>query len=414
MNDINKQNEYQEKEEIEAYFSDAKKKSFPIGLLFIIFIFLIIGGCVYYYFIIYSPKNIFLTTLKDKYGEIKLDYTTHNTINYDYSFDINVETNIKEYIDIIDILNQMSINGHSDLDIKNKKIYTKLNTLYQEKDLFDFELYSENNNTIYLKLNNIYDKVIKSKIAKETEEDNPYDKTDVSSLEKIINSLTKAIIDTLKNANYTKEYTTLNDTIVKQITLTIDKQFLEYFYNYLLNDKEFIENYSKLKGITEEELKKNIEDEKSSLEYENEEISLYVSLLKNKFIMLDTSSGTDRINITKENNKYNYKIYTDSIIEYQGYISIVRNNKNYQISLSIEDIEEELSFEVNFNISYEYDKDINLLDTTNAIDYDDLTEDDMNQIILNIMKNDTLMSLIEDISTLYSTNNIENKYFQTT
>lgn len=414
MKDINKQNEYKEKEEIEAYFSDAKKKSFPIGLLFIIFIFLIIGGCVYYYFIIDSPKNIFLTILKDKFNGIKLDYIAHNAINYDYSFDINIETYNKEYIDIIGILNQISINGHSGLDINNKKIYTKLNTLYQEKDLFGFEIYSENSNIIYLKLNNIYDKVIKSKIAKETEKDNTYDKTDMSSLEKIINSLTDAIIDTLKNANYTKEYTTLNEVFVKKITLTIDKQFLEDFYNYLLNDEEFIENYSKLKGITEEELKKNIEEEKSSLEEENEKISLYVSLLKNEFIMLDTSSGTDRINITKENNKYNYKIYTDSIIEYQGYISIVRNNNNYQISLLVEDIEEELSFEINFNISYEYDKDINLLDTTNAVDYDDLTEDDMNQIILNIMKNDTLMSLIEDISTLYSTNNIENKYFQTT
>lgn len=414
MFESNNQNEYKEKEEIETYFSDAKKKSFPIGILFVIFILLIIGSCGYYYFIIDSPKNVFLTILKDKFSEVKLDYTTHNTINYDYSFDINVETNNKEYLDMISIINQMSINGHSGLDINNKKAYTKLNTLYQEKDLFGFELYYENNNTMYLKLNNIYDKVIKSKIEKEIQEDNTHNKTDMSSLEKVINSLTDAIIDTLKNANYTKEYTTLDDIIVKKVTLTIDKQFLEYFYNYLLNDKDFITNYSKLEGITEEELKKNIDEEKSSLEDETEKISLYVSLLKNEFIMLDTSSGTDRINITKENNKYNYKIYTDSIIEYQGYISIIRNNNNYQISLSIEDIEEELSFEINFNISYEYDEDINLLDTTDAIDYDDLTEDDMNQIMLNIMKNDTLMSLIEDISTLYPTNNIENKYYQTT
>ena len=75
MKDVNKQNEYKEKDEIEAYFGDAKKSSFPIGLLFIIFIFLITGVCVYYYFIIDSPKNIFLTTLKDKFSEIKLDYT---------------------------------------------------------------------------------------------------------------------------------------------------------------------------------------------------------------------------------------------------------------------------------------------------------------------------------------------------
>ena len=152
MKDIKKQNEHQEKEEIEAYFSDAKKKSFPIGLLFIIFIFLIIGGCVYYYFIIDSPKNIFLTILKDKFSGIKLDDTNHDIINYDYSFDINIETNNKEYLDIFNILNQISITGHTDIDINNKKNYTKLNTLYQDEYLFNFELYSENSNNIYLKL----------------------------------------------------------------------------------------------------------------------------------------------------------------------------------------------------------------------------------------------------------------------
>lgn len=412
MFESNNQNEYKEKEEIEAYFRDAKKKTFPIGMLFVIFILLIIGGCFYYYFIIDSPKNLFLTIIKDKFNGIKLDDTTYNIINYDYSFDINIETSNKEYLDIINILNQISITGHTDIDIKNKKNYTILNTLYQEKDLFGFEVYSENSNNIYLKLNNIYDKVIKSKI--ENKEDDINNTIDEISSKKIITSLTNAIIDTLKNADYLKEYTTLNDNIVKKITLTINKQFKESFYNNLLNDKDFITNYSKYKGITEEEVKEIIKKEKSSLGEETGEISLYLSILKNEFIMLDISSDNDKVTIIKENDKYNYKIYTDSIIEYQGYISIISNNNDYKINITHEDIEEELSFEINFNISYEYDKNINSLDTNNAIDYEDLTEEDMNQIMLNLMKNNVIMTLIEDINNIFLTNNIENKYYQTT
>lgn len=412
MFESNNQNEYKEKEEIEAYFRDAKKKTFPIGMLFVIFILLIIGGCFYYYFIIDSPKNLFLTIIKDKFNGIKLDDTTYNIINYDYSFDINIETSNKEYLDIINILNQISITGHTDIDIKNKKNYTILNTLYQEKDLFGFEVYSENSNNIYLKLNNIYDKVIKSKI--ENKEDDINNTIDEISSKKIITSLTNAIIDTSKNADYLKEYTTLNDNIVKKITLTINKQFKESFYNNLLNDKDFITNYSKYKGITEEEVKEIIKKEKSSLGEETGEISLYLSILKNEFIMLDISSDNDKVTITKENDKYNYKIYTDSIIEYQGYISIISNNNDYKINITHEDIEEELSFEINFNISYEYDNNINSLDTNNAIDYEDLTEEDMNQIMLNLMKNNVIMTLIEDINNIFLTNNIENKYYQTT
>lgn len=412
MFESNNQNEYKEKEEIEAYFRDAKKKTFPIGMLFVIFILLIIGGCFYYYFIIDSPKNLFLTIIKDKFNGIKLDDTTYNIINYDYSFDINIETSNKEYLDIINILNQISITGHTDIDIKNKKNYTILNTLYQEKDLFGFEVYFENSNNIYLKLNNIYDKVIKSKI--ENKEDDINNTINEISSKKIITSLTNAIIDTSKNADYLKEYTTLNDNIVKKITLTINKQFKESFYNNLLNDKDFITNYSKYKGITEEEVKEIIKKEKSSLGEETGEISLYLSILKNEFIMLDISSDNDKVTIIKENDKYNYKIYTDSIIEYQGYISIISNNNDYKINITHEDIEEELSFEINFNISYEYDNNINSLDTNNAIDYEDLTEEDMNQIMLNLMKNNVIMTLIEDINNIFLTNNIENKYYQTT
>lgn len=413
MKDINKQNEYQEKEEIEAYFSDAKKKSFPIGLLFIIFIFLIIGGCVYYYFIIDSPKNIFLTILKDKFSGIKLDDTNHDIINYDYSFDINIETNNKEYLDIFYILNQISITGHTDIDINNKKNYTKLNTLYQNKDLFNFEVYSENSNNIYLKLNNIYDKVIKSKI--ENKEDDINNTVDEISSEKIITSLTNAITNTLKSADYIKEYTTLNNTFVKKLTLIIDKQFKESFYNNLLNDKDFITNYSKLEGITEEEVKEQIEKEKSSLKEETfEKISLYLSILKNEFIMLDISSDNDKVTIIKEKDKYNYKIYNDSLIKYQGYVSIISDDNNYKIYFSFEDIEEELSFEINSNITYEYDNNINSLDTINTIDYEDLTEEDINQMISNLMKNDVIMTLIEEINNIFLTDNTDSKNYQTT
>ena len=130
--------------------------------------------------------------------------------------------------------------------------------------------------------------------------------------------------------------------------------------------------------------------------------------------MLDISSDNSKVTIIKENNKYNYKIYNDSIIKYQGYVSIISNDNDYKINITYEDIEEELSFEINFNVSYEYDNDINSLDTTNTIDYEDLTEEDMNQIMLNLKSNNIMMSLIEDINNILSTNNIDSKNYQTT
>jgi len=407
-----KPKDYKDKEEIDAYFKDVKRKGFPIKFFFFLLILLMFGGIAYYYFVIDSPQNILLVTAKNTFANIKIDNTQYDTINYDYELDINLLTNNKEYIDVTNIINKFYLTGNVGIDKNNDKTYAKLNAFYEQKSLLTIDGYYQNDNYVYIKLNNLFDKVIKTKIDKEATTSN---EIDTETLEKTINSLATIVIDTLKNAELKKEYTKLNKTIAKKVTLTIDEELTKELYNNMLSNKEFMENYSKLQGMTETEMKESINEDIDNLEDFTEKTYLYVTPLENEFLMIEVIEDEDRTVITKENDEYNYKIYTDSIIEYQGYISFEKEDNNYEITFTSENIEEEISFEINLDLSYEYNINIDSLDTTDAIDTESLTEEDENKIVEKLLENEAFVNLIQDYSSISSPSLFTPQlYFQTT
>lgn len=390
MSKIKSKETFKERDEIEEYFSEVKNKSFPVWILFFLLLLLVIGGFSYYYFIIDSPKNIFLTVINNN---LKVDISTYQKINYEFNLDTNIKTNNKKYIDIVNIVKEIALSGSGGIDLNTKENISKLNTFYKGEKLLDIDIYSKNS-SIYLKLHELYDKVIKIDNEETNKNTNDYD------IEILINSLNDEIKFVLNKATYKKEYTKLNDGLVKKVTLFIDKSLTKELYTNLLNNKDFIDNYSKLSGTSKTEVKKEFEKEINNLDDSTKTISLYLSILKNDFIMLETINEEQRLIITKEENQYDYKIYDNSLVIYQGYIYTEKTNNEYEISLSLDVVEEELSIILNLDLSFEYDNDIELMDITNTINYEDLTKFDKNKIINNILKNKTILSLIKDINSL--------------
>lgn len=399
-----------DKEEIDAYFKDVKRKGFPIKFFLFLLILLMFGGIAYYYFVIDSPHNILLMTIKNTFTGIKLDNTEYKTINYNYELDINLLTNNKEYVDITNIINNFYLTGNLGIDKNKKETFLKLNTFYEQKPLLTIDGYHQNDEYVYIKLNNLFDKVIKTKI--ETEEDST-NEIDNETLEKTIQSTVDIMIDTLKKAEFKKEYTKLNDTIAKKITFTIDEKLTKELYKNMLNNKEFMENYSKIQGMTESELKDSINEDINNIEDFTETTELYVTPLENEFLMIDITEDEDRTVITKEKDEYNYKIYTDSIIEYQGTISVEKEDNSYEIMFTSENIEEEMSFEINLDLSYEYNTNIDSLDITNALDSEELTEEDGTKIAEKLIENDAFVKLVEDFTSITELFTPQ-LYFQTT
>ena len=152
----------------------------------------------------------------------------------------------------------------------------------------------------------------------------------------------------------------------------------------MLSNNEFLNSLSKLEGISRNELEKNIQELKNKLNNDIDSITLYVSILDNKFIRLDIKKSNEKIVLTKENNNYNYKIYDEEIIEHQGTIELNKVNEDYDISISHKDVEKDLNIKINLELTLDYDKEINTLDTKNAINYKELTEKDITNITNNI------------------------------
>lgn len=394
---------FRERDEIEEYFNDVKSRSFPIGIIFILLLIAIIGLGVYYYFIIDNPKNIFLSAVSNTLD--KFNYQQQDKINYEFSLDTDINTTNKEYIDIVNLLEKIALNGKGSLDLKDKKNYSELTTYYQSEKLLSINTYYEDDEYLYLESKDLFDKVIKIKNVTEKsndkqENDNNNSNIKLSDIAQLFNSLKEVFKDILTNATYQKEYVELSETKVKKVTLIIDKDLSENFYNKLLDSKDFMKSYSKVMEIDISEAEKEIKDTIDELDNEVEKVSLYLSILDNKFIMLEDIYKKERITVTKDNNTYNYKIYDDSIIEYQGCIEFEKTNNEYQISFEYDNIKEEIGIVLNLDLLLEYNQDIEAMDTKNALDYEKLNEKDLNKIMNNLSKNKAYTTLTEDVSLI--------------
>lgn len=398
-----KKEAFRERDEIEEYFSDVKKGNFPIGIIFFLLFIVLIGGVGYYYFVIDNPKNIFLNAISNTLE--KINYQEQDKINYQFSLDTNINTTNKEYIDIVNLIEKFALTGKGSLDIKNKKNYSELTTYYQSEKLLNINTYYENDDYLYLESKDLFDKVIKIKNQTEESNDNKENNNKdlnikLSDVEELVNSLKEILKDVLTNATYQKEYVDLSETKVKKVTLIIDKDLSEKFYNKLLDSNDFMKSYSKIMKIDISEAEKEIKDAINELDNEVEKVSLYLSIFENQFIMFEDIYKKERITITKENNTYTYKIYNDSIIEYQGYIEVEKTNNEYQISFECDDIKEEIGIVINLDLSLEYNKDVEVMDTEDALDYEKLTENDLAKIINNLSKNKTYTTLSEDLNSI--------------
>ena len=397
-----KKEAFRERDEIEEYFSEVKNRSFPTGIIFFLLLLALVGGVCYYYFVLDDPKNIFLSAVNSTLEQFS--FQKEDKVNYEFSLDTNVDTTNKEYIDIVDIIEKIALTGKGSINFNKKINYSELTTYYKSDKLLSINTYYENDDYLYLKSNDLFDKTIK--IKTETEQTDNKDTTTnnvkLSDVETLINTLKEILKNILNGATYKKEYVDLSGNKVKKVTLIIDKDLSEKFYNQLLDDNNFMESYSKVMNIDISEAKEKIKKLINDLDDEKEEVSLYLSIIKNEFIMYEDIHKKERVTISKDNNTYKYKLYEDSIVEYQGYFELEKNDNEYQISFEYDGIKEEINVTVNIDLLLEYNEDIEIMDTKDAVDSNKLSENDLNKIMNNLSKNKAYVTLSEDLSLALS------------
>ena len=403
-------NNIKQNDDIVAYFSDVKKKNFPVWIIFLILLLIVFFGGLYYFLIIDTPKNIFGVFLNNKLYNIKI--ADYEKINIDFDVNTKFISSDDVFKDMFDVINNITVKGSVGEDLINKLFFVNLEPMYESKKLLSMNAYYEDNN-IYLESNDIYDKVLKTEVPDEVVntinellKNDSRDEVDI-----IMNSVRNALSDVLNNIKFEKEYVKLEKKYVKKVSIYIEPQTLVDFYKSLVNDEDFLSSCAKLTGESQSDLKESIEYEIETYEeYINDDdceplkISLYLSSLINKFYRLEFISDDGMMTLDKKDELFSYRLYDeDNIIQFEGDFSFVENKKNnYTFLYTIDFIEEKISMEYRINYTIEYNKDIKKISIVDAVDIYELGFDELGQIMTNVTENENMSKFIEDINSCYS------------
>ena len=282
-------------------------------------------------------------------------------------------------------------------------------------------------NKIYLSSKELYDKVIYYDYGSLLN-NSKFDSNDLEYLkDKVINGIENAFKD--ENINYETKEITINGKKenVKNSFYVIDKKAHSRIINNFIDtvkDDESIEKISKITGKTQNDIQNFFNEYRSALEkyassdYDEEDIILNVY-----------SRGITRKNIgfelklnKQESIKYlkdsNYLLFSIANDEYDFMIE-TKDNKttgyfNYYdeniLSFNIDKVKENeynMNFNsqkllsINMNIKYEELSNIEEFDISNAVKYENLSENDLNSIMVKL-GNKINVDQIEESNTIYS------------
>ena len=372
--------------------SFVEKKKAPILQIFgIIILILLLASGIYYYFVIDNPKTI----LKTYFNSIP----SIDNINYpkyiEYSLKVNVDSNNKENEALCDLLNKLILNIKSN----NNEEYNSyiFNLGYEDKVLPNIKLQTKNNeNKIYLLLEDIYDKTIEIDLGNEEHKD--ISKIDKDDIEKEFNNIYDILKEEIKNilekGEYSKKIEKLDKKIVRKYTINISKDTLTNTFNNLLNNKDFITSCTKITNQSEEKVTKEIKDIINDLT--DIDFSIYQELINKNIIKYEITFDNEIITVLYSNNIYTITYKEDDKVIYTGTITIDENDSDTATYFNTTYIADNENIKTNIVIKTSYTSNIELLDTTNSININDISDKEMNNILNNILNNDAVKSILNN------------------
>lgn len=403
-----------------------KKGGASFVILFLLIIFLL-AGIVLGFIYVNKSEVIFQMTLNNVFDLIEKDdlFDSNNiSLNGNASLEINGDEINEE---ISNIINDISLKLNISTDLKNNLFSSSLGAIYQEGNLFDLKAYYEKN-SLYLNLGDLYDKNLKI----ESEED--LSNISIADYKIMYEEIKTALIKSLNYGYYTKSTEELKyknkNILVNRILLTIDEnssiEMNDSIMNYLKESEKFISVYSKV--IEKDEIETFQELEKIQKEFKFDgiiEIVLYSKFLTNELMKIEYNNIDDNSNIIfNKTNDNTYEIVSNqNNVETKSNIKIDKNvievvstsdevTSNIKYDLVKKSFESTSSYKmgnttINLNLDFIYstDSSVEKVDTENSIMIDEFGEEDNMIIQENILKNETLMKLIENIMEALMNNN---------
>lgn len=344
-----------------------------------------------------ASRNNIKIFMNDYFNELEENIGKNNSTSGSLSLNVNGDTTDKEE-KIFKILNNLDFSMNYGIDTKENITNIDISTNYYGDKLININTYIEDNN-IYLSSSDLYSKYIKIENKKE---DNSEKKSMTNDDYKvIINSISTAVSESLKEEYFTKNWVKLDGKSVNKVELLLNNNNIkiinENIINNLKNNNNFIDSFGKLIGKKTMEVKELLDKEIKEVnnnEYSDIKISLYTKITK--FVKLEITSGEDKIVVKSNDKGYSFEIVdSEDNNTYNGTIEINNNSDSTTYNVNVKDSN---NLEIKINNTINKTTKIEKKDVSNSILLEDITEKEYEDIINKISNNKAFNKIYEDIS----------------
>lgn len=344
-----------------------------------------------------ASRNNIKIFMNDYFNELEENIGKNNSTSGSLSLNVNGDTTDKEE-KIFKILNNLDFSMNYGIDTKENITNIDISTNYYGDKLININTYIEDNN-IYLSSSDLYSKYIKIENKKE---DNSEKKSMTNDDYKvIINSISTAVSESLKEEYFTKNWVKLDGKSVNKVELLLNNNNIkiinENIINNLKNNNNFIDSFGKLIGKKTMEVKELLDKEIKEVnnnEYSDIKISLYTKITK--FVKLEITSGEDKIVVKSNDKGYSFEIVdSEDNNTYNGTIEINNNSDSTNYNVNVKDSN---NLEIKINNTINKTTKIEKKDVSNSVLLEDITEKEYEDIINKISNNKAFNKIYEDIS----------------
>lgn len=394
--------EYKPFEPLKQESPKKKRKNGKI-IAFLIVIVLFIGVIGYYYYSEFytNPQTIYKTVITNSLNSLIGTEEEITTVKSKVKLDVNLdlEDKIEENIeDIIDLINDIELELEVQIDNEKQQLLYKLDTDYEDEELFKVNaLIDAKKEKLYMQLEQFFEDTLEIEVEDDEAFEEIREAFEVEQLTigeeisraKAIKILNKEISNIIKEEYCSKEQEKITvdskeintDKYVLKMTSTQLVDEIKVVAENLKNSEEYLKCFEE-----KEETKQQLEDLITELEDIETDDNATISI---KIYRKGIQQQTVRIEIELEDEEGKYILRVDNTGKIYKFRAI-KNEKTY-LSGEIEakaidfnngklniklDIEQIGRIELNINAGYITGKEIDTIETENAINIEEITEED--------------------------------------
>ena len=403
-----------------------KKWKIILGIILAIIIIAIIALVAVYFLVFSTPQYIFASTVDSIFN---MKAQTYNTVKSAVTLNGSVQFEDESINEQLTDLENFSINIGSQMDYQNQSEIVDLGLQYEDESVVGARFYFKDGE-MYTLLDGLYDDYIK--VDLETEQANLMqellDLTKVQGKQEnlikamsILGNEIKGQISNVGTFEKSTEQMTLNgeNKNVTRVSLLFNAQEFSTVVinvcNNLANNNEFIQCFEESPKDALLDIVASLEDGEPSSD-DTVRISIYTQGLLNETIgfgldlnLADNTELSINMNIMKETDDLYTVSYTQGDNYINGRIEIARaeNTEENQtgdakITLEVSDLG---TMELNMGYAYSYNQAVDEVDTRNSVNAEDLTQEDMNTILENLMERPVIGELMTNIISSSMNNN---------